>query len=200
LGVSVDVLPAAVDLQRFRPPLPGEKQRLRRAWQLPLEDRIALHVGHLVKARNLEVLASLAEASITPVLLASHVRDSESAGLVKYLRQAGVIVLDGYRPHVEELYRTADCYLFPSSGWGGGIDLPLSVLEAMATDLPIVATPFGALPERFAGADGLRFATGDGDIVQAVIEQIRAQPHTRHLVEADSWDSMADHLLASLGC
>jgi glycosyltransferase involved in cell wall biosynthesis len=200
LAAVVDVLPIAVDLDRFRPPEPGEKQRLRRAWGLPVDGRIALHVGHLVRARNLHVLTTLASReSITPVLVASHVRDSESADLLVELRRGGVIVLDGYQPRVEELYRAADCYVFPSRHWGGGIEMPLSVLEAMASDLPVASTWFGALPERFKDAAGVCFAEDDEELVQAVARLIKDRPHTRHLVEQHSWDALADRLLSVLG-
>jgi glycosyltransferase involved in cell wall biosynthesis len=119
--------------------------------------------------------------------------------LLDELRRAGVVVLEGYQPGVEELYRAADCYVFPSRGWGGGIEMPLSVLEAMASDLPVASTLFGALPERFKNSDGIHFATSDEELVEMVVRQVRERPHTRHLVEQYSWDAVADRVLSSLG-
>jgi glycosyltransferase involved in cell wall biosynthesis len=200
VGRIVDTLPVGVDVQRFRPPEPGEKQRLRRSWGLPVEGDVVLHVGHLVRARNLQVLTALAaRTSITPVLLASHVRDSGSQDLLDELRRAGVVVLEGYQPGVEELYRAVDCYVFTSRAWGGGIEMPLSVLEALASDLPVASTLFGALPERFENSDGVRFATSDEDLIEMVVRQVRERPHTRHLVEQYSWDAVADRVLSLLG-
>jgi glycosyltransferase involved in cell wall biosynthesis len=200
LGASIEMLPIGVDLHRFRPAEPGEKMRLRRSLGLPVDSTIVLHVGHLVTARNLNILTALAARdSLTPVMVASHVRDSESAQLLEELRRGGVVVLDGYQPRVEEVYRAADCYIFPSRGWGGGIEVPLSVLEAMASDLPVASTWFGGLPERFSGAEGVRFAASDEELVEAVVELVRLAPHTRHLVEQDSWDAVADRLLSLLG-
>lgn len=200
LGARVDTFPLGVDLARFRPPLPGEKQALRRNWGLPLDTAIVLHVGHLVAARNLTVLIALAaQPGVTPVVLVSHVRDSGSEELLQELRKGGVIVLEGYQRNVEELYRAADCYVFPSTAWGGGIELPLSVLEALASDLPVASTWFGALPERFRQEEGVRFAATDQELAQAVVELVQSRPHTRHLVEKHSWDAVAERLLSSLG-
>jgi glycosyltransferase involved in cell wall biosynthesis len=200
MGAAVATLPPGVDVDRFRPAADlAEKQRIRREWGLPQDRAIVLHVGHLVEARNLGVLAELAAmAQVTPVVLVSHVRDPESDRLRATLQRAGVVVLEGYRPRVEELYRTADCYVFPSRSWGGGIDLPLSVLEALASGLPVICTPFGALPERFGAADGVRFASSDPDFVKAVEDMLRQRPPTRHLVDSYSWEAVADRLLSLL--
>lgn len=201
LGAPVDTLPPGVDLERFRPVAgDAERRQLRRKWGLPEDARIVLHVGHLVGARNLGVLVALARnPDVTPVVLVSHVRDAGSDRLKAALMEAGVIVLEGYRPHVEELYRASDCYVFPSRAWGGGVELPLSVLEALASDLPVVCTPFGALPERFGSAAGVRLAGTDEELVQGVEDMLRLRPPTRHLVESYSWEAVADRLLSLLG-
>src|SRR5438270_900810 len=115
-------------LDRFHPPDPGEKARLRAKWSLPAKDQVVLHVGHLVPARNLGALARLAgRPGTTAVLLASHVRVAGSEDLKQELLARGVLVLEGYRPDVAELYRAVDCYVFPCRP-GGRIDLPASVL------------------------------------------------------------------------
>jgi glycosyltransferase involved in cell wall biosynthesis len=200
LGAPVEQITTGVDLRRFRPAGPDEQRALRRKWGLPEEGSIVLHVGHLVAARNLKALLPLAAVpGVTPVVLVSGVREAGSERLREDLRRGGVVVLDGYQPNVDELYRAADCYVFPSSAWGGGIEMPLSVLEAMASDLPVVSTPFGALPERFANADGVRFATNDRELARCVQDLLERRPHTRRLVEAYSWDAVVDRLLPLLG-
>ncbi len=198
-GAPVHSISMGVDLARFRPPEPEEKPQLRRQWGLPLDDAIVLHVGHLLPARNLQVLAAVAaKPKTTAVVLVSHVKDPDSDRLKEHLRRNGVVLLDGYRPDVEELYRAADCYIFPARAWGGGIEMPLSVLEAMATDLPVASTYFGALPERFSAAEGIRFAAGDEELLQTVVTLLLVRPHTRHLVESSSWEVLVDRLLGLL--
>jgi glycosyltransferase involved in cell wall biosynthesis len=200
LGAPVERFSLGVDLQRFRPAQPGERRALRERWGLPVEGSVVLHVGHLVAARNLMAMTRLAAMpGVTPVVVASAVRESGSDRLRDDLKRHGVVVLDGYQVGVDELYRLADCYVFPSTAWGGGIEMPLSVLEALATDLPVVATPFGALPERFGGAAGVRFFNSDDELPRLVDDVLRARPHTRHLVESDSWDAVVTALLGVSG-
>ena len=199
-GCPVATLPPAVDIERFRPPGPGEKVRLRQKWGLPIDMDVVLHVGHLVPARNVAVLAEVAaRPNTSAVMLASSVRLAGSERLRHDLEARGVIVLTGYRPDVEELYRAADCYLFSSSGWGGGIDLPLSVLEAIASDLPVASTPFGALPERFAGADGVLFTEDPNDLPRVVDWLLNARPRTRSLITPYTWDALSTQILSLLG-
>ena len=196
-GCTVELLPPAIDLDTFRPASSDEKIELRRKWRLPLDADLVLHVGHLVPARNLPALIAVAARPNTAVvMLASGVRHPESDRLRRELETHGVVVLTGYRPDVAELYRAADCYLFPSNSWGGGIDLPLSVLEAMASDLPVASTSFGALPELFAGAEGILFADDAAELPALVDGLLRARPHTRPLVVGYSWEALAAHLVS----
>ncbi len=74
----------------------------------------------------------------------------------------------------------SDLYVFPLKDTGhnfpksyneiGAIDLPLSVLEAMSCNLPVITTPFGALPRIFQPCDGLIFCRNDTEILDSVRE------------------------------
>jgi glycosyltransferase involved in cell wall biosynthesis len=201
LTMASQIGPAArfqtgVDTDRFRPAQPGEKAELRRRWGLPEDVQVVLHVGHMVPSRNLGVLTRLARRpGVQPVLLASRLRRPGSAELEKALLRSGVVVLHGYRPNVEELYRLADCYVFPVKSPYGAIAMPLSVLEALASDLPVASTRFGVLPELFGSSAGVSFANSDEELAQAV-EGLLAHPvETRHLADPYSWDSVVGRLL-----
>jgi len=61
--------------------------------------------------------------------------------------------MDRYIKKIEEIYQLSDCYIFPITFEGGGISILLSVLEAMACNLPVVTTKFGGLPAIFKGGD-----------------------------------------------
>src|SRR5207302_2816522 len=128
---------------------------------------------------------------VLPVMLASRRREPGSAALEDRLRSAGVVIFTGYRPEVEQLYRLADCYVFPVTSPMGAIAMPLSVLEALASDLPVASTRFGALPELFEGAPGIRFAATDAELVSAVDHLLGNPSPTRHLVLPFSWEASA---------
>lgn len=194
-GARAEVITGGVDLSRYRPPAPGEKEALRESWELPIDRHIVLHVGHATSGRNLEALIPVATApSITMVVVLSSRPGPGVASLVAELRQHGVQVMQGYLAKVEELYRLADCYVFPTVSTDHVVALPLSVIEALASGLPVATTRVGALAERFPDEPGVRFACSN-QLLEAVQAQLRNRPPTRHLAEPYSWSARADQLL-----
>ena len=198
-GLNADVLWSGVDLGRFHPPSAGEKEALRRKWQLPLEDRIILHVGHLREGRNLRALMPLAQSSgVTVVVAGSDQRGPESYKVKADLESNGVVVVDGYRPNIEELYRLADCYVFPTVAGDQALAMPLSILEALASDLPVVTTKFGALPELFGTPPGIDLVETPDEIPQRALTACGSGLHTRHLAGPYSWDAIVGRLVSLL--
>jgi hypothetical protein len=159
---------------------------------------VLLHVGHLQSGRNLQALEPLASRPATTVIVVGSSRTGrESNTLVQRLSEHGIRVLAGFQPAIEELYRLADCYVFPVTSPDEAIGLPLSVLEALASGVPVVCTPFGALPERLKDARGVEFAS-NGAFAAAVERLVATKPPTRAVAEQFSWDAAADQLLEHL--
>lgn len=196
LGARAGTITMATDLGRFRPAKNGEKADIRRRWDLPVTGDVVIHVGHLKTSRNLDRLIPIAaRPDTTVVALVSREREPASEALRSKLQAAGIVVLEGYRPNVEEIYRAADCYVFPVGSADGAIAMPLSVLEAMASDVPVVTTSYGALPSHFSGKPGVLFADSAEAILAAVEDQLRLRPSTRALAEPYSWDGVIDQLV-----
>jgi glycosyltransferase involved in cell wall biosynthesis len=200
LGCRVATLPSGVDLDTFRP-LPRERKRLlRAAYGLDPERPVVLHIGHLEVQRGIGVLADLARRGDCQVVLVTSSTTAHQANqeLGHTLRQAGVILMTSYLPCVEELYQLADCYVFPVRSTDNAIEAPLSVLEALACDLPVVTTRFGGLSRLFAGAThpGLVFVDTPDELLNAAAWLCETPlPGTRALVEPYGWERVADDLL-----
>ena len=74
---------------------------------------------------------------------------------------------------VGELYARADVFCLPSYHEG----LPMSLLEAMAASLPVVATPVGAVPQLVReGVEGYLFDAGDVGRLESLLRRVLADP------------------------
>lgn len=142
---------------------------------------LAVHVGHLRRTRGLERLAEVKRhlgPALEVVVQASPHFDPDP-GVMEELAAAGVHVRRGFVASIAQVYRSADLYLFPASPEAeGAIDLPLSVIEAMACRTPVISTPFGALPESLAGEAGVTFAL-PADFTAAVARWVALPPQER---------------------
>jgi glycosyltransferase involved in cell wall biosynthesis len=73
------------------------------------------------------------------------------------------------RPDVPQILGASDVFVLSSRGWEG---LPLAVLEAMASSLPVVASDVGGTREAVIdGQTGLLYAPRDSD---ALAQRLRA--------------------------
>jgi glycosyltransferase involved in cell wall biosynthesis len=196
-GLRAALVWSGVDEQRFRPPLPGEKRDLRRQWGVPPDDYVVVHVGHLRGSRNLHALAPLAsEPGVTPLVVASRRHAPESEKLRRELTALGVRVLAGYVPQVEELYRLADCYVFPVLA--GAVATPLSVVEARASGLPVVTRRFRSLDEEIGLALGVEVVDSDEELVARTLEHRSKTSSSGVLPDDFTWSGVAQRVLSLL--
>lgn len=188
-----------VDVERFRPATPDQRIVLRQRFGFARQEYVALHVGHLKRERNVQALIALQQTGVRVVLAASTStwRDND---LVVELRAAGVTLIEEYLPDIAALYSACDCYVFPARAHAACIDVPLSVLEAMACNLPIVTTRFGGLPALFEHSNGLRFVKDDEQLVSEVqaCRRLAADPGTRAMVLPYAWSRVAEEIATVL--
>jgi glycosyltransferase involved in cell wall biosynthesis len=92
---------------------------------------------------------------------------------VRRLGLESAVQLLGERDDVPELLGTADVFVLSSYSEG----LPLSILEAMAAGLPVVASNVGGVSELVADGDtGLLVPPGDAQSLAAAIERLLEDP------------------------
>jgi len=165
MGCATLFLPNGVDVERFLPASPRRKMQLREKYGIGRESFVILHVGPIIKRRNIEFLANVQNANNQVIVIGRMPADKH---LHQVLIDAGCIVLIEYLEHIEEIYALSDCYVFPTppANKEASIEIPLSVMEAMSCNLPVITTTFGALPRALEQGGGLVFVDCEDDLFQ----------------------------------
>jgi glycosyltransferase involved in cell wall biosynthesis len=204
-GCHVQFLPNGVDCQRFKPISEAEKFDIRKEFGLSSDIRIVLHVGHIKSNRNLVVFKEIQKIKDVQVVIVGGIAETADEELKKGLQKAGIKIYHEFHDDISRFYKMADLYIFPLKDTGdklpdsydqmGAIDTPLSVLEAMACNLPVLTTKFGALPRIFENSNGLTFCRTDDDILNAVKRSFNGVSiNTRQKVIPYNWDRVIDQL------
>jgi glycosyltransferase involved in cell wall biosynthesis len=155
------VIPPVVDNERFSP-AQLSRDEIRRSLALDADRPMVLHVGHLAPSRGLDALADLARPGDWSVTMVASTSTPVDPEIKTSLQDAGVNIVRRYLPDIERYYQAADVYVFPVEQEHGSVEIPLSVLEAMACDTPVVSTRFGGLPELFEEGEGMAYADAAG--------------------------------------
>ena len=204
-GCHVQFIPNGVDCQKFSPVCESEKLDIRKELNLPLDKRIVLHVGHFKDNRNLEIFKEIQKIENLQVVIVGGVTEASDEILIKDMERAGIKCFHKFYEDISRFYKMADLYVFPlkdtndklpdSYNQVGAIDMPLSVLEAMACNLPVISTEFGALPRILETGDGLTFCRTNEDIlitVKRVCNGVTA--NTRQKVLPYQWGRVIEQL------
>ena len=111
------------------------------------------------------------------------------------LNNSGCIVWRDYLKNIEETYALADCYIFPVEK-GNSILMPLSVMEAMACNLPVISTKFEGLAKFFKGRNGLTYVEKTEDILSALtnLKGSGKRIDNREKVLSFSWKNIVETL------
>lgn len=194
LGVRERFLPLGVDLGKFEPEHDLERKALiRKGLGVDAKKFTVLHVGHVNEGRNVETLSDIAGLGCQVIFVATTSTKPDFTLLAR-LKKAGVVVLRTFFKNIEDVYKMADSYVFPTIDDRYAVNIPLSVLEAMACNLPVVTTRFGGLPRMFREGAGLLFSDTEEGILQNV-ERVRndeVEVATREIVCKYSWSYVAE--------
>jgi len=174
LGVMgrIEVIPNGVDLDRFRPVAgPEERRAVRASLGLAPERRVIVAVGTVSPRKGsdllLEAWSKLAHArSDLDLVFVGTRKDHMHEELGGFQRRIEHLLVasgaqervhfTGYVSHVEAYLRAADVCVLASDREGS----PNSILEAMATQIPVLATPFHGISTEI-GVPGRQFALCD---------------------------------------
>ena len=206
MGISnVEVWGRGVDVAQFTP------ERRDDAWRRRLgigDGLVFLHVGRLAAEKNVQLILDAfarfraAHPHVDAWLVVAGAGPSLPA--LRHAAPPRVAFLGNLDRHavLPSLYASADAFVFASETE----TLGLVVLEAMASGLPVIATPAGGVADNLRdGENGLAFPPRDADAMARCMARIALDPLLRGRLGANalrwarrrSWDAELDRLDAS---
>jgi glycosyltransferase involved in cell wall biosynthesis len=158
---------------------PRKTGEFRRAWNIPPDAPLVTIVGRLVPVKNhvlflnaaAKVLAQVPEAHFA-IVGDGELREAlEAQAAALGIRSA--ITFTGWQRDVVTIYADSDLLVISSVNEG----TPFTVIEALATGCPVVASAVGGLPDFLDnGKLGVLVPSGDADALAAAIIQTLRQP------------------------
>lgn len=201
-GCRTKFMPCGVDIEEFFPISDKRKEELREIYGIDKEKFMILHVGSIKEGRNIRLFGKL-QGNNNQVVIVGALSPGIDRKTLQYLKDKGCIVWTKYFKNIYEIYAMADCYIFSvlnkdnvfGKPVADSIEIPLSVLEAMACNLPIISYNFGALSRIFQEGDGFFFIDEDKDFDKLLkdVKNIR-NINTREKIAKYSWKNITEEI------
>ena len=172
---KLHVVRCAVDLSVFAPPARNGDRggfRVLTVSRLVLGKGVPLLLGAIAELRAQDLDAELVVVGDGPERAACE-REAERLGISDSVRFTGAVGQDEIRAH----YAAADAFCLPSFAEG----VPVVLMEAMAMELPVVATRITGIPELVEdGENGLLVTPARSDeIAEALARLAASEPERR---------------------
>jgi starch synthase len=187
----------------------AERQRLTARFALPSGHPLMLYVGNHTSNKGLDVLlrAIPLMRKKAVAVIAGAIRSQEEHA--RLLADNGMSAADRRllftdfitREELRALYQTADVFVFPSRA----DTLPLVVLEAMASGLPVVSTLIGGIPFEVSADTGILMKPGDPVPLAAALDWLCADEAMRkamgcagraRVTQLFNWERSAERAVA----
>lgn len=207
----LSVIANGVDTRRFRPIDPAIVADRRDALGLPSRTLLAGAVGRLAPVKDYPLLLRAAAAArragidVGVVLVGDGEERESLERLAGELGLVDHVWFMGWRTDVAAMVGLFDVLAVTSTSEA----LPLVILEAMSSAVPVVSTAVGEIPKVLEdGASGVLIPSGDVDALTAALTRLAADPATRRrigargrerIVRSYSLDAMVDAYLGLYG-
>jgi glycosyltransferase involved in cell wall biosynthesis len=186
-GIHARAIRNGVDISRYYPSKSGtERNRMRKELGLPAESVIYISVGSLIQRKDpVTVIQGFLKHSTSQKDVLIMLGDGPLMQSCKELAaQAsdGAVRLEGQVSNVAEYLRAANYFISASHSEG----LPNTVMEALASGLPVILSDIAAHREFFAEGKtiGELFPSGDPSALAQAIDDVEKLDDTRLAEEA----------------
>lgn len=199
---NIYLLPAGVDTKTFCPPSKGNVAR----------DKIRLlYYGHLTPNKGVKNLIGAIPRIIQEfkdlelhIYWSGYGNREEIDGLIKKLNLQNYVTVWKEKTNVPSLLRTADIGILPLVSPVGTASPPVSLLEMMASKIPVVATNVGGISEILQdGVNGILCEPNEESLAKGIIRLIQdrrlrekiGEEARKLMVENFDWEVVADRYL-----
>lgn len=168
-------------------------------FNIPYDATILLSVGEVNKNKNhrvvIEALRKTERKDIYYIICGRGPLIEEYKNLSKQLSIEAQVILAGYRTDVADFYKISDVFVFPSFREG----LPVSVMEAMASGLPVIATRIrGSSDIVKDNVNGILLDPMDVNGFENAIIELCDNPNMREQIAANNKEKSLEYDLSKI--
>lgn len=189
----IAVIPNGVDTAEF---VPGDLSRGRECIHIGSVGRFVPMKGHVTLLRAIPKVK--ASTCLRVFLYGDGPLRATYESVLDELKLADIVFLPGAITDVRQAYRQLDIYVQPSSRDEA---LPIAVLEAMATGLPIIGTRVAGIPEQVEdGVNGFLVEPDCPDALALAIKTLIDSPDVRRRFGQASRDKVMAQFSLDVMC
>lgn len=197
-NIKTLLLANGVDTDKFSPnDNQDELEATRAGLNLNKDDKILLHIGPINHNRNHELLMKISKQTDWKVVIIGSTTAPFSKELFDHIINSGVIAINEYFPNINQLYSIADYYIFPVLDEDGSIEFPLTVLEAMSCNCPVLSTRFKGIPDFISESSSFRYFSTYEEAID-ILNTNKPEDVSRARALEFSWDNIAKTIETSI--
>jgi glycosyltransferase involved in cell wall biosynthesis len=152
------------------------RESARHDLDIPEQDFRIAWLGRLSHEKGpdimIDALAQTKDLSITASLIGDGPSHNSLLDQIRALRLADRVVVHGAVPDAGQLLPAFDLFVLSSRTEG----TPITVLEAMAAEVPIIATAVGGVPDMLSNAEARLVAPENPSALARVIDEVAQDP------------------------
>jgi glycosyltransferase involved in cell wall biosynthesis len=197
-GYNVMKMSVGININKFAPACEVEIRKIKASFGFNEDKPLIVHVGHLSTGRGLEDFLKIDGNRYNRFIVDSGIFNAKE--LKAKLETNGVTIRSGFIEDIENVYRMADVYFFPTKSGDYVISVPLSVMEALSCGTPVVAySSFTKIASiEVNSPDAITFIK-DGESPDISISRALGKKQNKsYLAVVKSWESAADDVYSKI--
>lgn len=171
------LIPRGVDTTEFYPR--QATNDLKDELKIPYTCKIILSVANLVPVKGIEILISAfkkVENQNLFLLIAGDDKSEYANELKRNTAQDRNIIFTGKRSDIKDFHSIADLFVLPTLNKGRQEGSPVSLLEAMASGVPVLASNVAGIRDQLSSIPDQLFRPGDADELTGKLKILLNQP------------------------